>query len=209
MDYTKLTYRFLESNELEKFLNLQDSSNMWMGSQKDEIFNEAYGEIKKKLFLSPLNKTVGGFDEQNNLVASSSGIFPPNNSHWYSYGQAHTIKNTSLSSGIDSFMIWMNSTRLLQEYAESKNYFSFYNYRSVKHQKTIDKLRLEVEKRNIYQRRYESYWEYIYSPGENSQYNNHKFYFPKDVNYTKVDTVVVLYTLKPEIRDFYLNKSRR
>lgn len=200
MDYDKLTYRFLESNELDIFLDLHNSSDMWMGHKKNPEHVDAYTEYRKKLFLAPNNRTAGAFDSENKLVATTAGWFPEEVPYWYTHGQVHDISNRSLSNGVDSWMVLLKLMTLLYQHGESNNFFSFYNYRSVKHQQTIEKIQKIVADKGLFSHRYDAYWECIYSPGDTRVYKNHKFYSPTALNSSGQDNVVVLYTLKQDLR---------
>lgn len=208
MDYETLSYRFLELDELDIFLDLHDASDVWMGQKKNPCTINMYRETRKKLFIDSNNKTAGAFDANNRLVAATAGWYPKDFPYWYTHGQVHNLSNNSLSNGIDSWMVLMKMLNLLCQYAESKKYFSFYNYRSLKHQLSIEKIKKIVDNKGLFYHRYNSYWEYIYTPGDTTIYRNHKFYSPTVLNSSSQDNVVVLYTLKQEHRLPMLSQNK-
>lgn len=210
MDYNNLTYRFLEKSDFDLFMELHDRFTTWMGEKKSPEQIEVYRKFRKDLFFSDRNKTVGAFDSNNNLVATTAGIFPPDFPHWFTHSQFHKLSNTSLSNGLDSWMVLTKMFDLLCFYAESNNYFSFYNQRSMKHAIAISKVRQLVEEKNLYTHRYNASWETVYPAGQTkTPYRNHKFYFHENAELNShTDSVVILHTLKQEHRLEWFNKNK-
>jgi hypothetical protein len=209
MEYNKLNYRFLEKNEFNTFTSLQDSLEYWMKKKKDPSQDNSYKDLREELFHRKNNKIAGAFDSDNNLVATSSGLFPIEFPYWYTHNQFHKTPNQSLNSGLDSWLILMKLMELLCKYGEENNYYSFYTQRPLKHQLLVEKARQRAEEKNLYHHRYDLYWEYVYSAGQvSTKHRNHSFYFHNGLALNShIDTVVALYTLKQDYRLEWFKKT--
>jgi hypothetical protein len=206
MDLTKLTYRFLIESELPKYIEFYDSVELMMKSPK-------FPRIRDNIisgFANPNRKHVGVFDENNNLVSTFTGWFPPTYPFWYGTFQQIQTGNTSLSSHIDFIEIFNKSIKVLTDYGEENGYYGFYVRRLLDHQKSHEKLLNIALKRNaISELRYNYLYEAVYGPmNTTTTMTNHKFFFPDGGDYG-IDhaTVIILFSLKQQFREELLSRK--
>jgi hypothetical protein len=200
------TTRFLGPDDLNNYMDLQRSWNSFMGVAMTPEQKKADEELSLLAYHDPRNKVAGTFDPTGTLVSINSGYFFDEFPHWYTYRIFQRTGDTSLNGVVRNFALALSTVNLLTQYAESKNYFTYYNRFSLSHQKSWEKgYHLLKTKANI-TFRYNYMWEYIYQPNEGCRFRNHKFFFPTEAT-LPVPSVITIGTLKQEYRREYLIKN--
>ena len=199
MDLDKLTYRLLTADDLPKYLEFYDSIDVMMKAPK---FPRIRDNIVSN-FDSPNRKHAGVFDENNNLISTITGYFPPTYTFWYCTNHHVQTGNTSLSSHIDFIEIFNKSIKLLTDHGEENGYYGFYFRRIMEHQRGHERLlKVALKRGAILDLRYDYLYEAVYGPMESTtNMSNHRFFFPDHGEFVINDpTVVVLYSLKQQYR---------
>lgn len=194
------TTRFLDQGDLSIYMELLEKKNSFMGekmSPEEKIYDL---KLAKDAFFDPRNKIVGTFDASGKLVTVVSGYFYENFSHWYVYRVYQDSGSSSLTSAIKNYGLLFTTTKVLVDYAESLNLFSYYNKFSLKHQIGWEKGHYIMTKKLGWSSNYHYCWEEIYMPGDSCKSINHKFFFPQGRETITTPCVVTLVTLKQEGR---------
>lgn len=185
-----VVYRFLDASDIPKYQKFIDNFDKIMKIEKTK-------DLEKSIINSinlKLSKTVGVFDENDDLILVNSGYFPENYPYWYGYDHMSIVEKLS-----DFAVLSHQADNLLCKYGEEKNYFAHYSRRPINHQKAFLRLLSRIK-----DTRYTIYNEKIYKAGEECKYLNHKFYFHSKPSFP-IDTIISFHSLKQEYRDKILN----
>jgi hypothetical protein len=198
--------RFLGPDDLNKYMDLQRSWNSFMGVPMTPEEKKEDEELSLVAYYDPRNKVAGVFDSNGNLVSANSGYFYKEFPHWYTYRIFQRVGETSLAGALKSFIIGCSTVHLLRDYAESMNYFTYYNKFSISHQMAWEKAHHMLHKKvTNYEFKYDFLWEHVYLPNEGCKFRNHQFFFHNNKT-TPVPTVITICNLKQEYRREHLIK---
>ena len=204
MEHNSLTYRFIDENDTDRYLEFISSFNSKSKDLDPYYFSSILDNVKDHYIETCSDgnhyRHVGAF-RNDELVLTISGYFPEN-SAWYLYNQFSTIQSTSLASAADVHVSTIKANALLIEWAESMAIFNFYQRRNIKSQRQIDSVLKRIKGKGYIEERYEIYHDAYYPPGEGTFRLNHRF-FPV---LRGIGSVITLYSLKQSERIKVLSK---
>jgi hypothetical protein len=195
--------RFLGTDDLNDYMDLQRSWNSFMGVPMTPTEKKEDEELSLSAYHDPRNKVAGTFNPDGKLVSVNSGYFFAEFPHWYTYRIFQRAGETSLTSAVRTFALSLSTVNLLTQYAESIQYFTYYNRFSISHQMSWEKGHKLLMNRLGSPFRYNYMWEQIYQPNEGCKFRNHQFFFPNGRT-LPVHSVITIGTLKQEYRREYL-----
>jgi len=191
MLFDKLEYRWLGLNDQAIY---EDFLMEFREESQESYFNNILKTSVKNFqdFCNDLNhKHVGAFYE-GKLVFSLSGHFP-NSSAWYMYNQYSKLETAGLLAGADVHATTMVALNMLIVHAEEREIFNYYQRRTVKSQRSLERIFSRFHDRKYWARRYTFYHDAYYPPGESRFKQAHQFYPPL----IGQGSIVVLYCLNP------------
>lgn len=192
------TYRRLTSDDDKIYSKLVNTSSTMMAINKKSI-GLTEDNFLKNLF-DDSQFVTGAFDKQNNLIASVTGYFHDSLPHWYLHASLFDTPGKNLYMYKVSGYIFKECVNMIIDYAEEKEYFSFYSRRTIKDQLNHESI---ASRLNRHQRYYFCH-EKIYKAGEICKFKTHQPLFNFDFN---IDTIVSINILKPEYRKEILDKQ--
>jgi hypothetical protein len=183
-------------------MDFYDQFNNILGVSKEHL--KHHRDKEESTFFNDEKKIVGSFTPDGQLLATISGHFSEKTKNWYAHGHFSNTKDFSLNQNKTAMVILYALHDVLSEYAESKEFFTFYTRRSIRHGMSMDKANKRLLSKNIltdsrYFLRYNRYTDGIYPAGMPIDNVLHKFYSAFNV----VDSMIVKHILKPEFRDEY------
>jgi hypothetical protein len=197
-DYTAgYTFKMLEDKDYDDYIKLCLSADTMMGVVHDK---NKFIDNSSKAFYDPRNMVAGCWDPAGTLVSTISGYFFPDFKHWYIYRIVQkNLKNMTMATGFQNYLISTEVSSVLIEYAESINYFTFYSRFSLRQQLAWEKGHNLVSRSGL-SYRYTYVWDEFYQVGDSCKSRHHQFWFPEGVTASVPMVVAIAYLQQSERR---------
>jgi hypothetical protein len=196
------TFKILEDKDHDDYIKLCLSTDTMMDVAHDK---KKFAEDSSKAFYDPRNVVAGAWDPAGNLISTTSGFFFTDFKHWYNYRIVQkNLKNMSMATAFQNYLIANEVSYVLSEYAESMNYYTFYCRLSLRHQLAWEKAHNIVSK-NGFIYRYTYVWDEFYQVGDSCKSRHHQFWFPEGTKASVPMVVTAAYLAQSERRISFNN----